>query len=90
LIQAWDIHFDYNYRDRFMDNVTGQGLVHIENFCFSAEFSIFKQFGTPYISLLALNLELGNSSLSFTNPPPLFGWLTYLVNVLVHLTQNRT
>ena len=90
LIQAWDIRFDYLYSDRFLSNVTGQGLVHIENFCFSMEFSIFKMFGTPYLSILALNLELGNSALSFTNPPPLFAWLAYIVNVPLHLTCTRT
>ena len=81
LIQAWDIRFDYLYSDLFMKNITGTGVIHLENFCFSAEFSIFKMFGTPYLNLLALDLELGNTQLQFVNPPPLFMAIAFFLNV---------
>lgn len=82
-IEKWTIFFNYSFASTFYtEKFFKDAYLQLKDFSFEIELAFVGGMRGHYLQILAINLQLGDSSLNFgENPPRLFANIAYLFNV---------
>eukprot|EP00826_Nyctotherus_ovalis_P035119 TRINITY_DN2986_c0_g1_i13.p1 TRINITY_DN2986_c0_g1~~TRINITY_DN2986_c0_g1_i13.p1 ORF type:complete len:489 (-),score=96.57 TRINITY_DN2986_c0_g1_i13:116-1582(-) len=76
-IRKLDVSFEYIYSSPFVEKMAGKGAFYVKNLALEADFSVVK---TVSLEISRLDMQFGESTINFENPPTLFWLLQYLFN----------
>lgn len=84
MIKSWTINFNYSFNSTFYEKRDfSDAYLQFKDFTFEIEYAVVDKFSSHIIQIMAINLQMGQSSLYFgQNPPQILKLVAFLFNDL--------